>query len=177
MMQDYAALLANDNVQAFLALIRKTEGATYDTLFGGGKFDSFADHPRQAITRPLGGKSITSTAAGAYQFLSKTWDECARACGFTDFSPASQDMAALFLIQRRGALDAVKDADWRVAITKCNREWASLPGSPYGQPVKTMDYCLAFLSGQAVQNNAPFVQPILKKESLWDRLLRLLSRR
>ena len=29
------------------------------------------------------------------------------------------------------------------AIAKCNREWASLPGSPYGQPTRTMAQALA----------------------------------
>ena len=93
------------NLRAFLYMIRHCEGTAgengYRTQFGGGLFDSFADHPRQAITRTLGGKPITSTAAGAYQFLARTWDECAKALGLPDFSPASQDAAATFLINQR----------------------------------------------------------------------------
>lgn len=147
-MKDYVSLLSNGNVKAFLALIKYTEGAGYQTLFGGAKFGSFDDHPRQVITRNLGGKPITSTAAGAYQFLSRTWDECANACNLPDFSPASQDIAALFLIDRRKALDPVLSGDWSLAIARCNREWASLPGSPYGQPTKSMAACLAFLNKQ-----------------------------
>jgi muramidase (phage lysozyme) len=60
-----------------------------------------------AITAGLGKNQYTSTAAGAFQFLSRTWDECAKALGLTDFSPASQDLAAVFLIDRRKALDDV----------------------------------------------------------------------
>lgn len=145
MTRNYEVALGNENVRAFLSLIRKTEGAGYSTLFGGGTFNGWADHPRQKITKPLGGRSLTSTAAGAYQFLARTWDECAASCGLKDFSPASQDIAAIFLIDRREALEDVIDGDWRIAIAKCNKEWASLPGSPYGQPTKPLDYCLAYL--------------------------------
>jgi len=127
----------NPNVQAFLVLIRTGEGTIgpngYRTLFGGGLFADFSDHPRRAITR----SGITSTAAGAYQFLSKTWDEMAAKYNLPDFGPASQDIAAVGLIKRRGALADVMAGRFRAAIDKCNLEWASLPGSPYGQPTLT----------------------------------------
>ncbi len=148
-MKNYDDVLGNERCRAFLALIRKAEGAGYSTLFGGGTFAGFADHPRQRISRPLGGRLLTSTAAGAYQFLSRTWDECSAACGLKDFSPASQDTAALFLIDRREALEDVLAGDWPAAIGKCNKEWASLPGSPYGQPTRPITECLAFLDRAA----------------------------
>lgn len=147
-MTNYDNTLKNPNAQAFLALIRFTEGAGYSTLFGGGSIDRFEDHPRVAITRTLGGKPITSTAAGAYQFLSRTWDECKKALDLPDFSPPSQDRAAIYLIERRRALPAVLEGDWDTAIERCNREWASLPGSPYGQPTKPLNVCLAFLNNR-----------------------------
>ncbi len=179
-MKDYASLLSSANVKAFLALIKYTEGAGYQTLFGGEKFTSFDDHPRRAITKTLGGKPITSTAAGAYQFLSRTWDECANACNLADFSPLSQDIAALYLIDRRRALDAVLEADWKTAIERCNREWASLPGSPYGQPTKTMDTCLSFLYANTKKEEAtapaPFSQPQPEKLSWFHSLLQLFRR-
>ncbi|MBK8773097.1 MAG: glycoside hydrolase family 104 protein [Rhizobiales bacterium] len=140
-------------------MIRYTEGAGYSTLFGGEHFTEFEDHPRRLITRTLGGKPITSTAAGAYQFLSRTWDECKKALGLPDFSPPSQDRAALYLIERRRALPAVLEGDWPTALERCNREWASLPGSPYGQPTKSMAGCLAFLdrlTKEGGQSAAPF---------------------
>ena len=141
----YDVTLKNANVQSFLALIRHCEGAGYTTLFGGGIVEHSEDHPRISVTRTLGGKPITSTAAGAYQFLSRTWDECVKALGLEDFSPPNQDRAALYLIERRRALPAVMEGDWTTAIERCNREWASLPGSPYGQPTKSLAYCLKFL--------------------------------
>lgn len=154
-MTKYLDLLGNENCRAFLALIRRCEGANYNTLFGGGTFSGWADHPRQKITRPLGGRAITSSAAGAYQFLARTWDDCKAATGLPDFSPASQDLGALWLINRREALQDVVAGNWRAAIGKCNKEWASLPGSPYGQPTRSMDYCLAFLARSLAAPQAP----------------------
>ena len=178
----YEDLLENANVRAFLALIKFTEGAGYRTLFGGEQFSSFADHPRRAITKNLGGKPITSTAAGAYQFLSRTWDECASACALPDFAPRSQDVGALFLIDRRNALNAVMDGDWGTAIAKCNREWASLPGSPYGQPVKSLAACLEFLKAQTAKEEAaapvpfPHQKPKPEKPSWLHSFLQLFRR-
>lgn len=134
--------VAHQNVRALLATIRRGEGtageAGYRTLFGGATFDSFADHPRQSVTKKLGGKPITSTAAGAYQFLASTWDETARIMGLRDFSPAAQDRAAVGRIAARGALDDAKAGRLELALQKIGREWASMPGSPYGQPVITL---------------------------------------
>ena len=58
--------------------------------------------------------------------------------GFADFSPMNQDLGAVALILGRKALDDVIAGRFEQAVIKCNREWASLPGSPYGQPVVTM---------------------------------------
>lgn len=143
--------LSNANLQAFLRMIRYAEGTAsangYRTLFGGGLFEGYDDHPRMPVTARLGGKRITSTAAGAYQFLARTWDEIKRAAGVSDFSPASQDRAAAALIRRRGALADVYAGRFSEAVRKCAREWASLPGSPYGQPVKTMAQVTAAYQG------------------------------
>ncbi len=40
-------------------------------MFTGTKFTGFEDHPRKLNTSG----ALTSDAAGAYQFLSTTWDE------------------------------------------------------------------------------------------------------
>lgn len=130
--------LSDANVRAFLMLIRTGEGtadaAGYSRLFGGKQFASYADHPRVFV--PFG--STFSTAAGAYQILARTWDEIAAKYALEDFSPASQDLAAVGLIKRRGALGDVLAGRFRTAIQKCANEWASLPGSPYGQPTLSM---------------------------------------
>jgi muramidase (phage lysozyme) len=132
------AHVANTNMQAFLRVIRTGEGtadaAGYKRIFGGQTFSSFADHPRIKVTK--GG--YTSTAAGAYQALSSTWDETRRVMGLSDFSPASQDLFAVGRIAARGALDDVIAGRFEKAVRKCASEWASLPFSPYGQPTISM---------------------------------------
>ncbi len=151
MLADLRQALDNGNVRAFLRVIRAGEGTSdpdgYRRLFGGELVESMSDHPRKAVTRRLGGRPITSTAAGAYQFLSRTWDECRAALQLPDFLPPSQDLAAVFLIRRRRALEHVIAGRLDEAIAACAREWASLPGSPYGQPVKTMAQCRAVYEG------------------------------
>lgn len=132
------ALDASRNLHAFLEMIRAGEGTAdvdgYRRHFGGRLFHSYVDHPRVAVSAG----AWTSTAAGAYQFLARTWDECRAALALPDFSPRSQDLAAVFLIRRRGALPDALAGQLDRAIAKCAREWASLPGSPYGQPTRTL---------------------------------------
>lgn len=130
--------IQNPNVQAFLRVIRRGEGTSDDAgfrrIFGGQLFDSFADHPRILIVK----NGYRSTAAGAYQFIVGTWDETRKIMGLNDFSPAAQTRGAVGRIAARGALDDVIAGRFEAAIKKCAKEWASLPYSPYGQPVITM---------------------------------------
>jgi muramidase (phage lysozyme) len=123
------------NVSAYLRMIRVSEGTSgadgYSILVGGRRFNSFADHPRTLVWLPNLG--INSSAAGAYQILRRTWDAVASALGLPDFSPVSQDRAAIELIRRRGALADVRAGRFAVALEKCKKEWASLPGAGYGQ--------------------------------------------
>ena len=127
--------LDNANVKAFLDMIGFSEGATYDTFFGGGgAFASYADHPRTIISA----NGYRSSAAGKYQILRKTWDDVAPKIGATDFSPYWQDRAAVFLLKRRGALADVLAGRFDSAINKTRKEWASLPGAGYGQPERSL---------------------------------------
>lgn len=128
--------LSHPNVRAILDMIGSFEGGPqgYNALFGGGRFESFADHPRTIIA--AGGYS--SSAAGRYQILEGTWNDVRGTIGATDFSPYWQDVAAVYLIRRRGALQDVIDGNFDAAIGKLGKEWASLPGSPYGQPMRSL---------------------------------------
>ena len=141
-MTDVRAALQNPNVKAFLRVIRQGEtnqsDVAYRMMFGGATFDDFGHHPN--LVHTIG--ALKSTAAGAYQFLGSTWGACQRALDLPDFSPASQDLAAVWLISNRGALDDVIAGRIEQAIGKCAHEWASLPGSPYGQPTRTLSQAL-----------------------------------
>lgn len=127
--------LQNSNIKAFLRVIREgetnqTEDA-YRTVVGGTLFDSFEQHPNVLVR--IERLNLSSTAAGAYQFLYRTWKEIQNQYNLPDFSPNSQDLGAVALLVRRGALQDVIDGRFDIAVRKCNREWASLPESPYGQ--------------------------------------------
>ncbi|MFC4932948.1 glycoside hydrolase family 24 protein [Massilia sp. GCM10023247] len=136
------SLTEQKNVAAFLKMIRTAEGTAgpdgYRTLVGGSLFNSFADHPRKLVTILSNGRPITSSAAGAYQILTRTWAGVKGKLMLTDFTPASQDRAAVELIRQRGALADVRAGRFGDALTKCRKEWASLPGAGYGQPEKSV---------------------------------------
>lgn len=145
---DLQQALRDTNVQAFLRVIRAGETSqnedAYRTLVGGEKFDDLSQHPGKSLY--LKNLALWSTAAGAYQFLRGTWKEVAAACSLPDFSPESQDLGAVYLIRRRKALDDVLAGRIEQAIVKCAKEWASLPGSPYGQPTRTLQQALTTYS-------------------------------
>lgn len=130
------------NVSRFLDLIAFSEGTSavkgsddgYNVLYGRDLFEGYADHPRKLITLPIGGKRVTSSAAGRYQFLARTWDEVVKHYGFKGrFTPEAQDLAAVKKLTERGALKLIEAGDIEAAIFKCSNEWASFPGNNYGQ--------------------------------------------
>lgn len=137
--------VAYKNLRAFLIMIQYSEGTYgkdgYNKLYGGSLFQDFSRHPNLKQTK----WGLTSTAAGAYQILSKTWAELQTKLQLPDFSPTSQDKAAVELIRRRKALDDVYAGRFAEAITKCRKEWASLPGAGYGQNEKNITNLLAVI--------------------------------
>jgi lysozyme len=126
------------NLQAFLITIQYAEGTygsnAYRVLYGGGLFEGFGRHPNKVVAK----WGFSSTAAGAYQILYRTWQTVQQALGLEDFSPASQDKAAIELIRRRGALEDVLAGRFAAAVSKCRKEWASFPGAGYGQGERSL---------------------------------------
>lgn len=131
--------LLNSNVQAGLKTIRESEGSAaedgYSYLFSSSprndvRFKDYSKHPN--IKMPYG--TTFSTAAGAYQIMYNTWVDIQKQLNLPDFSPASQDIACCFLISQRNCLQKLMDGGFDAFVAKCNTIWASLPGSPYGQP-------------------------------------------
>ena len=130
--------------RALLNTIRYAEGTWaqgsdlgYRILFGGSLVDSLDRHPNR-VMRTSG---YASAAAGAYQFMPFTWDLAAKVLGLSVFHPEAQDQAALFLVQRRGALQLADLGELTpMLVSKLAPEWASFPTlrghSYYGQPVK-----------------------------------------
>lgn len=153
--------LADRNVRAFLTLIGWSEGTErqpdpYRVVYGyKHTIRNLDDHP--AVTGEWRGERLSdamciaaglppgcvSTAAGRYQIIRPTWLTAKQALGLPDFSPDSQDRAALYLIEKRGALDDVKEGRVTDAVAKVRREWASLPGSGWGQPERALSSLIA----------------------------------
>ncbi|MFN4313290.1 MAG: glycoside hydrolase family 104 protein [Chitinophagaceae bacterium] len=135
---------ALQNLAAFLLMVQYSEGThganAYRLLYGGGLFHSYDRHPNQRVSR----WGITSTAAGAYQFLFNTWQSLAKDLTLIDFTPASQNKAAIELVRRKAALTDVLQGKIADAIYKCRKIWASLPGAGYGQNEKSIEDLLRF---------------------------------
>lgn len=131
------AKAVGDNVGAFLAMIRAAEGTAdeygYQALYGYKRgdmskiFTDFSDHPRVRVMahgRP-------TSVAGAYQMQIGTWDDARRALGLPDFSPQSQDRAAVWLIDKRHkALPDVIAGKAQAAINRLRKEWDSFNHHP-----------------------------------------------
>lgn len=165
----YEQLLQQPQVRALLDTIRYAEGtpgqAGYQTKFTGVQFDPSKSgwrHPRRVMGSP--GGRYRSDAAGAYQFLSTTWDGVSKELGLSDFSPRNQDIAALRLIERRGALDPfLKGGKFGDVMNRLAPEWASLPTSAgksyYGQPVKKLGDLYNYYEGRKQLSGQAPAQP------------------
>lgn len=136
--------------QALLGTIRYAEGTerggpdSYRVMFGGSLAPNLERHPDKVIH----GGGYSSSAAGAYQFLTPTWNSVANQLGLKKFGPEEQDVAALHLAQRRlkriGGLSALQQKGFTQDVAAAlSPEWASFPThsgrSYYGQPVKSYD--------------------------------------
>jgi muramidase (phage lysozyme) len=134
--------LNNPNVRALLDAIAWGEGANYNTLYGGGTFSDFSKHPNRTIKAGR----YTSTAAGRYQFLTSTWNGLKAQYGLPDFSPSSQDLGAIALLQQTGALALILNGDLAGAIARARGTWPSLPGG--SQQTRTMGQQVAYYASK-----------------------------
>ena len=140
------------NLTAFLSTISHSEGTDrapdpYRVCYGfKHTIADLSDHP--SVTGEWAGESLASlgpmyahsisTAAGRYQIIRPTWQQCQAILRLPDFTGPSQDAAAIFLIKEKGALDMVNGGQVAEAIAKCSSIWASLPGSTSGQPQRKL---------------------------------------
>ena len=140
--QEIEQHLKNPNVRKMLGVIASAEGVKhgYHTMFGNERLSDLSKHPGilKEFTQTDGKKNKTS-AAGRYQFLESTWNGLAKQLGLKDFSPKSQDIAAVALLAQNGALPHVLKGDIPTAVKKSGGTWASLPSAPdsYKQPKKS----------------------------------------
>ncbi len=172
-----ASVLARDpRVRAMLDVLGFTEGTgnNYGKVVNGTVLSApghpelvgrrnisitdFANHPNILVqVRP----GLNSTAAGRYQFLSSTWS----GLGMKDFSPQSQDIAAVKLMQRRGMIEPLLRGDIREAVFRGAPEWASLPknaqnqGYYSGQSARTLNDILGVYNSSLRQHQGEGTTP------------------
>lgn len=150
------ALRQNPNVQKFLSLIAHSEGAGYRSIVHGGKNNTkikdLSKHPQ--VTKRTKSGAYPSTAAGRYQFLYSTWKRFRDGLKLPDFSPESQDLAAIAQLAEVGAIEPILKGDIAKAIEKSRKVWASFPGAGYDQPERTLKSLLAFYNGVKVEQIA-----------------------
>jgi muramidase (phage lysozyme) len=106
--KDLTGSMLTNNQRNLLDTVADKEASDYNVIVGGGTFDDYSKHPNiVGMVTAFG----PSTAAGKYQITKSTWDKVAPKLGLTDFSPESQDQAALYLAQERFKGKTGKDLD------------------------------------------------------------------
>lgn len=124
--------LKNANVKAFLGAIAWAEGGGYDFKFGavqGRKNDKWRF--KDFSTHPGAGAGGYTTAAGMYQITQETWkDHGIKGMDLSDFSPETQDLIAVSILRRLGAVDALLKSNFKFAIEKAAGPWAALEQAP-----------------------------------------------
>lgn len=130
--------LKNPNIKAFLDTISQAEGTAgpegYRTMFAGETFSDYSKHPDEVKCAYSNGQRLCSSAAGKYQFLKPTFDRLQKKLNLPDFSPESQDLAAIELIREEGALEDIKAGKIKEALEKVSAIWVHIEGAGYGQP-------------------------------------------
>jgi RHS repeat-associated protein len=148
-----ANVLVNDcRVRAMLETLAYSEGTSSDSDGGYGRVvkgkvlkspndpslvgkvdvtvTDLSKHPNVLVKV---NRKTSSTAAGRYQFLYRTWV----GLNLSDFGADNQDTGAVKLMKQRNMINPLLTGDVTQAMTNGNPEWASLPGSPYGQPTRS----------------------------------------
>ncbi len=147
--------------KALLNTIRFAEGTWrggsadgYRMIYGGELISSLRAHPDRVVVR-----RYASAAAGAYQFMPDTWQAAAGSLKLKGFGPANQDQAALYLVKRSGALEAIDRGQFTPELmARLAPTWASFPdrsgASVYGQPVRRGDELARFYASNLQQIRA-----------------------
>ncbi len=106
----------------------------YNVLYSFKTISDCNKHPNRTICSG----AYCSTAAGRYQFLTKTWN----GLKLPNFRPENQTRGAMTLISWRKASipegRALTATEFANVMNKISWEWASLPPGRYGQPMKSM---------------------------------------
>jgi muramidase (phage lysozyme) len=100
-------------------------------------FDDYSKHPA---------RSRKNSASGRYQIIADTYDGLSAELGTKDFSPHTQDLMAVRLLESTGALKPLLAGDIAAAIHAASPQWNALEKGPGkgndtpGQSFKTYDW-------------------------------------
>jgi muramidase (phage lysozyme) len=116
-----------NNVTAMLDLVAWAEGTdtNYNMIYTGAKFTDYSRHP----DRVMCSAGLCSAAAGRYQFMPQTWNAVRAKLNLPDFSPQSQDKAAIQLMKDAGCYGAAVRGDVAEFADRCWTVWASFQGA------------------------------------------------
>lgn len=123
-------LIAYKEVHADVVLSTKGYYSNNDVQGSNGFFTDADTSAGGGFPKSAG----TKYNVGRYQFNRGDWEESKKTYSqIKGYSPAEQDLVCLWKLKYRGVLAPLTSGDIATAINKGGKEWASLPGSPYGQ--------------------------------------------
>ena len=131
-----------------------TDFATHPFALGRPPILVREARPEQVKTLPIGSDSkpqivapavpaLHSTASGRYQLILPTWLEISTLMHLGTFSAANQDAAALKILDKCYATEAILALDIPTAIDLACDVWASFPGNLYQQGARQLSWLLA----------------------------------
>jgi lysozyme len=127
-------------IRAYMRAITVGEGTSkptakcsnpYHIIVGGECFDG-DKHPEKVVRLT---PSLSSSAAGRYQFLTSSWKGWAAkySIPYDQFTPENQDKVVYKVLEGLKLDQVLAGGNLDAAFGKTNMIWASLPGSRYGQ--------------------------------------------
>jgi muramidase (phage lysozyme) len=148
------------NVRVFLNVLRRTEGhgykakQPYNAMYPNTTFSDYSKHP--AAPKEIG--------AGAYGIMGQYWSTYQKRSNLQDFSPKSQDIAAVSILNSKGALDFIKKGDFKSALSleKMKKAWTSLPGGQEegkGISMETVNGFIKDFTAEEIQNKSELATP------------------
>jgi muramidase (phage lysozyme) len=156
-------LLKDPRIRAFLDMIAFAEAyfakrvMNYDEGSNFIKIDDLTDHPQRILP---GG---SSSASGRYQFMSPDWATTKKAVGVSDFTPESQDIAAVHLLRSRNRIvEAILADNILEAIQRASGTWASFPDKNKSKNGDVNNFPTSHYSGQGAAPANELVNEYLK---------------
>lgn len=151
------AAMGTANGKAWMQVVRHRESSHDDNAYflisGGGVISSLTKYPWPNESTMRGWRAV-----GAGQFIPHTWygleEQYPKDCN--NFGKYAQDFGIIALTAGRGALQDVLNGDLEAAITKCRKEWTSLPGAAENKRYTMQDAWQVFKQyGGASTTQAP----------------------